>query len=453
MDKLYVGYARVDYTPEESVPLRGYGKSSERMSKNVLDPLYVTCLAFRDEAGQAALAFAMDVCSPGNVCTERWRPAVSRATGIPMERIMVSGSHNHSSPAFDNFEEPSIDRLKDRLEVQFVEVAQAALADCAPATACCTEAKTHKLNFVRRHILEDMTYAGDNYGRLDRVPIKCYETKADPMLRLLKFRREGKKDIMVVNFQVHPHRTGGLTAPDISSDIVGSMRAKLERELDCQVVYFQGGGGNINPTSYIKEDNITADYIEHGEALADYAIKAESTYEPVKLGRLQNLSRVKTFPVDHSQDHRADDARKLLAEYKSPEDFERCTELAQQMGFNSVYHPELLLEKVAMGPEQDIELNVFTIGDVAFAFANYEMFDTNANEIRNYSPFKMTFVCTSCNLDEDHGYMYIPSQIGFDHGGYTVDSCAFFPGTGEKMAREYGYMLCELYHPDDLRDN
>ena len=309
------------------------------------------------------------------------------------------------------------------------------------------------MTFVRRCVMEDGSYAGANYGKIGPVRIKCFESKADPMLRLLKFRREGGKDIVLANFQAHPLLTGGMTKCDLSSDYVGVMRDKLEQELDCQVIFFQGGAGNLNPNCYIKEKRVYTDYLSHGQALADYAIKAESTYEPIKLGRVRNLSRVKTFPVDHSQDHRADDARKLLAEYKSPEDFERCTELAQQMGFNSVYHPELLLEKAAMGSEQDIELNTITIGDVAFAFANYEMFDTNANEIRNYSPFRMTFVCTSCNIDEDHGYMYIPSRVGFDHGGYTVDSCAFFPGIGEKMAREYGYMLYEMYHPDDLNED
>ena len=130
MDQCYVGYARADFTPDESVPLRGYGLSSERMSQNVLNQLYLTCLAFRDEQGECALIYAMDICSPGNVCTERWRPAVSRATGIPMERIMVSGSHTHSAPALDSLDDPSIVRLKERLEVLFVQTAQAALADC-----------------------------------------------------------------------------------------------------------------------------------------------------------------------------------------------------------------------------------------------------------------------------------------------------------------------------------
>ena len=43
-----VGFARADITPIESVPLRGYGNTSRRMSGPILTPLYATCMAFSD---------------------------------------------------------------------------------------------------------------------------------------------------------------------------------------------------------------------------------------------------------------------------------------------------------------------------------------------------------------------------------------------------------------------
>ena len=449
MSKLCVGYSRVDFTPDESIPLYGYGISSERMSTRVLDRLFLTCLALEDEQGERALIYGIDACTAGNVCTERWRPAVSRATGVPVERIMVSATHTHSGPAFSNFDEPSIDRLKDRLEELFVRVAQEALADCKPATASCAKVATQHLTFVRRYVLADGSYAGANYGRFDRVPIKCAESKADPMLRLLKFQREGGKDILVANFQSHPLLTGGQDRYDVSSDFVGPMRDKVEQELDCHVLYITGGAGNLNPRSVIKEENRYADHVAHGQALADYAIQAEGTYEPITLGKVRSLSRVKVFPTNHAEDCKVEQAKELLEQWKTPADMERCTELAQQMGFNSVYHAEFVIQKAAMGEEQDIELNAISVGDVAFVFANYEMFDTNANQIRDGSPFGFTCVCTSCNVDEDHGYMYIPSQLGYDHGGYSADSCVFASGAGEKLASEYVHMLYRMFDRDE----
>ena len=56
---LSVGFGRVDISPTEPVPLRGYGYSSGRMSSYIQDPLYATCLAFEDDKGEKALIFAI----------------------------------------------------------------------------------------------------------------------------------------------------------------------------------------------------------------------------------------------------------------------------------------------------------------------------------------------------------------------------------------------------------
>ena len=39
---LRVGFGRVDITPEEIVPLRGYGNTSQRPGLEVKDPLYAS---------------------------------------------------------------------------------------------------------------------------------------------------------------------------------------------------------------------------------------------------------------------------------------------------------------------------------------------------------------------------------------------------------------------------
>ena len=44
-----------------------------------------------------------------------------------------------------------------------------------------------------------------------------------------------------------------------------------------------------------------------------------------------------------------------------------------------------------------------------------------------------TFVLTCSNADYD----YVPSALGFDHGGYSADSCHFLPGTGELLAQAF----------------
>ena len=93
-----VGYARTEITPLESVPLGGYGNTSARLSQTVLDPLYATCIAFEDAEGKRALLFTIDLIIAGRTCTTEIRPAISEATGIPVEQIQCAGTHTHSAP-------------------------------------------------------------------------------------------------------------------------------------------------------------------------------------------------------------------------------------------------------------------------------------------------------------------------------------------------------------------
>lgn len=450
MSELRVGFGRVNITPSYSVPLYGYSNSSGRMSERVLDPLFATCLAFTDGDGETALIYTLDMCSPFDVCTEVWRPAVSETTGIPVDHIMVSATHNHSAPDCDNTEQPSILCLREEMKEWFVEAACKALDDRRPATIYVNEVVTRGMNFVRQYVLENGTYAGPGFGSFRSAPIKCHESKADPMLRLVKFVREGGNDILMANFQTHVTYTGGGQKLDISADLVGAMRAKVERELGYSFAYFTGGAGNLDPKTRIESERVTEDYIEHGELLAAYAIGAEGGYRQVPAGKVRTLQRVKSFPTDHSMDYLVDKAQLVMEQWKTPADTAQCTLLAREYGMNSAYHAKHVIEKSKYGAEVDVELNAVSVGSVAFAIANYEMFDVNATEIRTGSPFEMTFVLTSANMGEYHGYMYIPSQMGFAHGGYSADTCIFLPGTGEKLAWEYVHMLYDLYRPEEL---
>ena len=49
-DPIRVGYARVDITPDRPMRMLGYAQPpGGRYHKVVLDPIYLTCLAFSDE--------------------------------------------------------------------------------------------------------------------------------------------------------------------------------------------------------------------------------------------------------------------------------------------------------------------------------------------------------------------------------------------------------------------
>lgn len=438
MSKLNVGYAKVDITPREPVYLTGYGNDAMRCSDNVLDPLYATCLAFTDEEGSTALVYTVDLLYASN-----WmREAVSEATGLPVERVQISASHTHAAPAAWLTRPRANNReyLLGTLKVGLIEAANKALADRKSADMYITDTHTVGLNYVRHYLMEDGTYSGPNFGTW-RKPIVGHETQADDQLQLVKFVREGKKDIIIANFGVHLTSSGGMNRHDISADSVGAMRAKMERELNCCFAYFTGAAGNIASTSKIKTELSLNDHVDHGRALAGYAIRANDTYKPVETGDVKVKSLQLDIDVDHSLDHMEEVARSIVDVWKKTGDRDECNRVCWKHGLNSVYHAESVLDKLELGKTLDIQLNVVSVGDVAFVMMPYEVFDTNAMFIKQNAPYKMSIIATCANDVRS----YIPSAIGFAHGGYSADRCRFVPGTGERLADEFVAMLQELH--------
>ena len=57
-----------------------------------------------------------------------------------------------------------------------------------------------------------------------------------------------------------------------------------------------------------------------------------------------------------------------------------------------------------------LQAYAFTIGDVAFVTAPYEMFSINGQQIKHGSPFSMTFVATCANMTIG----YFPTEFAYD---------------------------------------
>ena len=439
MSKLSVGYAKVDITPRKPVQLTGYGTDLHRLSDNVLDPLYATCLAFTDENGYTALVYTLDVL----YCDKWMRPAISEAIGLPVEQIHLSATHTHSGPYVwlgPKTPPEAREYLTTIMKDGLIEAAEKALADRKPAEMYITETATVGFAYVRRYQMEDGTFAGHHYGNLDQR-IVGHESDADDVLQMVKFVREGGKDVVIANFGVHTHFTGGDHKYNISADVAGAMRAKMELALDCRFAYFAGAAGNIDPVSRIKTEPNYPDHIEFGRALADCALKINDTYRKVAVGPVKAKAIPLDLKVDHSLDYLEDIAREIVNEWKKTGDRMTCNQMCYKHGLHSVYHAESIIDKLVLGETMDIELGVISVGDVAFVMMPYEVFDTNAMFIKENSPFEMNVIATCCNLVRS----YIPSAIACEHGGYSVDRCRYVPGTAEYLADEFVSALKELH--------
>lgn len=394
---LKVGYGRADVTPTESVAMRGYGNPESRWSQEVRDPLYATCIAFTDGYGNSCFVFSLDYCSfPVNSFSEACL-RLSEETGVPYENFIGSATHNHFSPeaTFDErWANTNWIKYWATVTERIYEAGMAAWNDRAEATMSYSTTEVTGLNFVRHYIMDDGSVdAGNNTGTgTTRVD---YTSKADQELQTVRICREGKKDIVMVNFQAHPQRYywEGLGGDDttITADTVGATRDYVEAYLDCDFMYITGASGNLNPYSFIESDNIAQSLAEYGEKLGKQVILSTTDMEALSGSRIalvkQEISGVKEKPTTPA--------------------------------------------------------TVFCVGDLAFVSVSYEMFDTNGSFIKENSPFDATFIMY-LSSDGD-GVGYVAAEGAYDYGGYEVEYRNYPKGSAELLADGYVGMLKQLH--------
>ena len=395
---LSVGFGRVDITPQESIPLHGLGDVLNRMSEEVKDPLYSTCIAFTDETGNTILMFHQDLIGGVPSVTMQIRSDISKETGIPFNQIMVTGTHNHSGPSMTATASPAIVTYNESMKTWMMDAAKAALADRKPVTGMYTTSTILKnMNFVRHYNMADGTVAGDNFGTFKNNTILGHTEEADGQMQLVKFTREGGKDVVLMNWQGHPtghsnHRYAILSDVDV-------IRKKVEAEMDCRFAFFLGASGNVNNSSRIKGERVAKEYIEHNQMLAQYAIDASANFEEARIGKLQIISE---------------------------------------------NYPGVMKGSTAT---MDIQIFAISLGDVAFVTAPYEMFNQSGKNIKAGSPFKTTIVATCAN----NSLSYMPTSEAFHYTGemaYEVSCTKFAEGTAELLVTEYIKLLNQLFEAD-----
>ena len=435
-----VGYGKENITPSGQVGMGGYGRSDQRLSTGILSYLYVTCIAITDAEDNTILLYGMDLCGCGDAI--KFRENVSKATGVPVENIVMSASHTHSAPDYGvktTGQGEALNKLKNGL----VKAAETAMEDRKEAKMYGGSIETEGMNFVRHYLMNDGTYCGDNFGST-ASGYKEHASKADSQLQLIKFTREGDNDIYLTNFQTHPHQTGGGKKYDLSADIVGEYRMHMENDLDCEVLYFSGAGGNINSHSRVKEEQATPDWKAWGKKMAEYAKKIEFT--ELETGKVQASTFEFVAKINHADDAYAAICGNLNSRWSKGEiETAQLIELAAAQGIkvNSPYHAGAISSRASLGNEKTFEITACSFGSVGFVAFPGEQFDTNGKFIKDNSPFAMTIIATKANGENG----YFPSEFAFNvSGGYECDTTRFVPGTAERLADQYLVMLTEQYN-------
>ena len=392
-DVFRVGFGKVDVTPYTSVNLGGYGDNAARMSMGYVNQLYALSVVMTDAEDNTLILIVTDLSWGYYVQAADVRAAIAEKYGISGEYVMLGGTHTHSAPAYTYAGDEVKEYLAYWLEGVMTSV-EMAMEDRKPAKMHLGRTETEDLNFVRRYWLENGELMTDTES--SNLPIVGRESEADEEVQLVKFTREGEKDILMVNWQAHASTLGNTL--NISSEWVGVMRDVVDEELGCNTIYFQGACGNINAVSRIEGERRKTSPQECGQNVADFVIKAyrdETTFSEVETGLIKVKQEI------------------YMAKQK-----EGCE-----------------------NKKNDLELNTISIGDLSVVTFPLEMFSVTGEQIKEQTPYKMTLLMGyTCGVQD-----YCPDEKAYENGGYEVTKCYFVKGTAEEMVSIYLKNLQELH--------
>ena len=433
---LQVGYAKVSITPDYSVGIGGYSNAETRRSEGVAAPIFTTCIAFRD-GEETILLFTIDKCGISRIQCELIRESVCPATGIPFEKVFIGATHSHNAPDFTKDEAGR--RYRQEFLDAAVEAAKAALADLTPTRAEATTTALQNMNFVRHYITADGTYAGSNFGVISKEnPAVGHILEPDPTLMLVKFVREGKKDVLLVNWGAHPDKSRDIGFHLLAPSYPGPMRDRLEELTGDHVAYFTAASGNQVASSRVEEikKNLIIPWVEYGHQLADMAFAALPGLKPVEGEGIRTCRKIATVNVDHSWDPMIEQANEVFDLWKSVGK-EEGDALGKTYGFTSSYQARAIRSRYNMDKTAELEINAFRVGGIGFTTGTYEMFGESGKAVRDGSPFDFTFLVTG-----NSGY--IPSEAAFNYRCYEADTGMYAKGTAEQLVDEYIKMLNQV---------
>lgn len=376
-----VGFAEIDITPDEPVPMWGYGDRHATLSEGTLDPLKSTAIVI--QAGKRKLAIVgLDLGrSPQEASLQKIREAIREKGGI--DASLIAGSHTHHGPVLELFDEPgrgrgrydAAIRYNKRLEDAIVEAILKADAAKQPSTMGTGHRELEGFNRNR-------------HSKIDPVPV-------DTRLGIIRFDllSTGQNIATLVNFTGHPTNISSQTRK-FSSDYVGAMRTTVSEQTKGGVVFMQGASGDISVNR-----GPHGDYLGYGAALGREVLKVFDSIEPKKIEKPSLRVKEERFTFESRTD------------FRNP---------VVQGIYSVAFFPELVanfVEEYQEGIRPRLTVAVLN-KEVALVGGSGEFFCQHALRLRDRARFESLFFFGYCN-----GYhQYFPTIEAVAEGGYGADA-------------------------------
>lgn len=417
---LQAGFARLDVTPPLGSPLDGYFR--DRFSTGVLDPIQLNAIAISDGTHRAVM-IAGDFLGVDGYHVAIIKEEITRRTGLKNEEIFISGTHSHTSVFVR--EKPAENLPKDYICIlhrKFADAAQMALDDLTDAKMYTAEQQTAvPLGFVRRYRLSDGRVATNPGSKiLPLVTGRCDES--DNTVRVLRFCREGKRDIALVSFSTHPDVIGGEL---YSADWPGFVRRFVEKEHpETFCLQFTGTEGDSNHVDFLKpkEERFPqgAGYAHSrymGRVIADVVSAVWDNMQPHADGNVFTAQRSILVRSNTTGEEKYDECKKLYTDHFAGKlDY-------MPTGETLAFARRVIAIRESMSIYRELPIGVIGIGEVRIVTFAGEPFTAYGKSTRALTGGKFTLTLALTN-----GYQgYLPHARAFEEGGYEAANSHFTP--------------------------
>jgi hypothetical protein len=440
MSALRVGIHERKITPPVGVDLSGFAHR-EGPSEGVHDDLWCRALVLDDGTTRLGIV-ALDLLELDFELDAAVRRAVSDATVIRPDRLLLNCSHTHAGPATGAPEGTASKNrgYLSRLPAEIAAVVREAEKGLIAGRLSYGETEV-QIGIDRRERQPDGSI---DFGRNPDGP-------ADTKMRAIGVDTgQAAPAAIIFNLACHGTALKGENR-EISAEWMGATVSHVRRIAGDALtpIFLQGCCGQINPdvsaATFEEVDRIG----ERAAQAVAAAMEAAQPVEPAPLGaQLQRIGLPLQDPP--SPDLARDDLRKAQS------DVERLrrngTHPYVVRAFDSlVAHARDMVERSERGAEGETApfvVQVLRLGELAIVGLSGEVFFEFALEMQRRSPFRHTLV-----LGYSNGCTcYVPTEEAFEEGGYEADESFRWygipplrPDAGEVMVQAAARMLADLH--------
>ena len=276
--ELMAGVAKAEITPPALMRMYGYANRKCGPANGTHDPLFAKVLVLESGATRIAIV-TTDL---GSLVSEGLRRDVASKLGIPV--LLLAASHTHSAPSFLPF--GSAPATGDEARAYLRNIERKIFGAIEEASRSMFRARLGvgkgavQLGY-NRLLLRDDGRARAVFDNLDRIPYG----PVDPEVVLLRIEDvEGRARALLVHYAVHAVVLGP-TSCKYSADYPGVTQSAVERALEgTQVMFVQGGAGDINPLFQGRSGSEDADFAvmeKMGQLLAGEVLRVNKAVKPL----------------------------------------------------------------------------------------------------------------------------------------------------------------------------